>query len=463
MVPPQKELHRVNLLANDRVRAVLRHPALSLSLLWMTTAFVLLVGALTALGALMPVGHPLQDKNLNPGMWLTWHVWFAVLPFSALLIGRIWCAVCPIAFIADLFGKVARLNLPVPKFVKRLDFWLLLATFVVVDSTEGLTGVADSPLGTAVFLVLIVGAAVAVTFVFERRTFCRYLCPLSGWLGTYATVSIFEVRGNKRVCQTRCGDYSCYKGTERVPGCPMFLYPASMTTNAECMMCGNCIKSCENRGVQLNLRPPLQELWQNTKPTVALGLFSIVICGVMLLHQFGKLAWWKAMELAFPLPPLLGELGAYALFVGFTVTGFLLASVLSSAAGREGLPANLARFGLGFVPMALAGHLSYVTQKFLSKGVGVISSWFVMLYWSLVRGVPFGSEAVAQPLAAAPPVVTLVKFQILSLGILGSVIAIVKIARGGGEGGSLGRALPHLLYLLLLSALFLYAYLSVGS
>jgi hypothetical protein len=243
----------------------------------------------------------------------------------------------------------------------------------------------------------------------------------------------------------------------------MFLYPASMTTNAECMMCGNCIKSCENRGVQLNLRPPLQELWQNAKPTVALGMFALVISGVMLLHQFTRLAWWKAMEVAYPLPPLLGELGAYVLFVGFTVTGFVLASVLSAAAARESLSSNLARFGLGFVPMALAGHLTFVTQKFLTKGIDVITSYFVLPYWSLVKGIPLGSQPVAQPFAAAPPVVTFIKFQILALGTLGSLVAIVKIARSAGPGEALARALPHLLYLLVLSVLFSYSYLSVGS
>jgi polyferredoxin len=218
--PPEKEVHRINLLRNERLRTVLRHPALSLSLLWITTVFVLFVAAITAYGGLQAPSHPLQQKNLNPGMWLTWHVWFAVFPLSALLIGRLWCAVCPIAFIGDLVVKVARLNVPVPKIVKRLDFWLLLATFVVVDSTEGLTGVADSPLATAVFLVLIIGAAVFFTFLFERRTFCRYVCPLSGWLGTYATLSVFEVRGNKRVCQTRCGDYSCYRAPGVSPAAP---------------------------------------------------------------------------------------------------------------------------------------------------------------------------------------------------------------------------------------------------
>ena len=321
VVPPEKEAHRINLLRNERLRAVLRHPALSLSLLWSTTAFVLFVAAITFWGGLQPPGHPLRQRRCStPGMWLTWHVWFAVLPLSALLFGRIWCAVCPIAFIGDLVAKVARLNLPVPKIVKRLDFWLLLAAFVVVDSTEGLTGVArlaprDVPVPGADhrrrgLLHLRVRAAGVLPLLLPARRLAGHL--LHGE----------HLRGagqQARVSDPLRGATPATRAPSSVPGCPMFLYPASMTTNAECMMCGNCIKSCDNRGVQLNLRPPLQELWQNPKPTVALGLFALVIAGVMLMHQFTKLPWWKALEAAYPLPPVIADLGAYGLFVGFTV------------------------------------------------------------------------------------------------------------------------------------------------
>ena len=44
-------------------------------------------------------------------------------------------------------------------------------------------------------------------------------------------------------------------------------------------MCTNCVKSCENRGVQLNVRPPLVELWRNSAPTVALSVFAFVLAG----------------------------------------------------------------------------------------------------------------------------------------------------------------------------------------
>ena len=60
----------------------------------------------------------------------------------------------------------------------------------------------------------------------------------------------------------------------------MFSYPASLSANAECMMCFNCMKSCENRGVQVNLRPPLQELWHQAQPLLSLSLFGVMLVGL---------------------------------------------------------------------------------------------------------------------------------------------------------------------------------------
>ena len=155
---------------------------------------------------------------------------------------------------------------------------------------------ADKPLATGVLLVIIISMAVLFCVLFERKVFCRYVCPLAAVLGTYSTLSIAEVRGNKKICQTQCGQHSCIKGTELAEGCPMFSYPASLTTNTECMMCLNCLKSCENRGVQVNLRPPLQELWHQSQPIFSISFFGVMLIGLMARHQFTKLTYWKIWE-----------------------------------------------------------------------------------------------------------------------------------------------------------------------
>ncbi|MDD5563407.1 MAG: FHA domain-containing protein [Thermoanaerobaculaceae bacterium] len=448
VAPPEKELHKLNLLRHEKVRALLRNPRLFATFIWIDIAVVALVTLFTLWGGSRPAGHPLQAFENNPGMLVTWLIWFPLLPITAFLVGRIWCGVCPIAGIGDLAARIKRYNLPVPKILKRLDFWLLIASFVAVDYIEELAGVADRPWATAVFLIAIVYLAVAFTVLYERKTFCRYLCPLGGLLGAYSTMSMAEVRGNKKVCQTQCGEHTCYKGSGTVAGCPLASYPASLATNADCMMCGNCVKSCENRGVQVNLRPPLQELWKNAQPTLALSLFAVILVGLMAKHQFPALTSWLSAQQRLGWSDPTAHTVLFVGFVFVAVAGFAAASTLAAAASQETVVRNMTVYGIALIPLAFAGHLAHVTHEFLGDGIYQIVGYSIKLYEAVFKGIAIGSREVVVTPFVNPGVLTFLKFLIVAGGFVGSLVALVMIARRVSERNVLARALPHIVLLL---------------
>ncbi len=452
---PEKEIHKLNLLRNDRVRNFLRHPKLMATLLWIDLIFVLGVLAVTLYGGTRPAGHPLAEFATNPGMLVTWIIWFPALPITAFLVGRIWCGVCPIAFAGDLVGKVKRYNLPVPKIFKRLDFWLVAASFILIDYVEELFGVADRPIATAVLLIVLIYLAIAMTVFWERKTFCRHICPLAGVLGAYSSMSMFEVRGNKKVCQTQCGEHTCYKGTATVDGCPLFSYPASMNMNAECMMCLNCLKSCDNRGVQLNVRPPLQEIWRNGQTSLALSVFGVILVGMMAKHQFPKLAVWA------PVQQRLGWSDQWAhtiLYFGsilIAVTAFWLASILSAAASREGITKNMATYGVAFIPLALSGHVAHLAHEILGEKLYLLLAYPVKLFQSLFGGVPIAASTFQIAPFVPDPVITFLKFLLVAGGVVGSVVALVMVSRRISTENVFARAMPHLLLVGVFSVAYL--------
>lgn len=444
---PEKEVHKLNLLRNEKLRDFLRRPRLLTALTWVNIAFVGLVTVFTLYGATRPVGHPLAEAATNPGMLVTWLVWFTFLPLGTVLVGRIWCGICPIAGIGDLVARLKRFNLQVPKLFKRLEFWGLALAYVVVDLTESSVEIDDSPLSTGIFLLVILYLAIAFTVLFERRAFCRYLCPLASWLGAYSTMAPIEIRGNKKVCQTQCGEHTCYKGTDQVEGCPMFLYPASMASNAECLLCTKCVQACEHKGVQLNLRPPLQELWRNTQPILALSVFSVMLIGIMGFHQFKGLAWFKPLKTTFIAVSQVRNPVLMLSFIAVCVLGLALAAVLSAAASGERTGENMARYGIGFVPLAFAGHAAHLVEGLLSEGLYELLGYVVKLRDAVFKGIPMaGREGLITPFIN-PAVITFLKFLIVSGGIGGSLVALVMIARRGGGKNTSARVLPHLLLL----------------
>ena len=444
---PEKELHTRNLLRDDRIRDVLRRPGLMSTLIWIDIVFVAFVTAFTLYGGTRPAGHPLAEFATNPGMLVTWLVWFPLLPISAFLVGRVWCGICPIAGFGDLAGRITRFNLPVPPIVKRLDFWLLVIAFVIVDYVEELFGVADQPWATAVFLIVILYLAAAMTVLYERKAFCKYVCPLAGVLGAYSAMSILEIRGNKKVCQSQCGDHSCHKGTATVEGCPLFAYPASINTNAECMMCLNCVKTCDNRGLQLNLRPPLQELWRNKEPMLAMSVFAVLLVGLMAKHQFPALTWWMAAQQRLGWSDASAHTILFVAFALFALGSFLVTSILSAAASRESVLTNVAGYGIAFLPLAFAGHVAHLMHEFLGEGLYTLLGYLVKVWDTVVGGVPIASSTYALAPFVPESVVSFMAFLLVLGGLVGSMIAFVMIARRRSPEAALPRVLPHMLLL----------------
>lgn len=449
VVPSEKEIHKINILRQDRIRDLLRHPLIPRVLVWFNMFVVTVMAGFTLYGGSRPAGHPLQDFGNNAGMVITWLIWFPILPISAFMFGRVWCGMCPIAGIGELAARVKKLNFPVPKFIKQMDFWLIIISFLLIDYLEVYFGVPDKPWATGMLLVIIIGLSVLFCVLYERKTFCRYLCPLAGMLGAYSTLSVVEVRGNKKVCQTQCGTMSCYKGTERADGCPMFSYPASLETNTRCMMCLNCVKSCENRGVQINIRPPLQELWHQALPLFSLSFFGVMLVGMMANKQFPHLTYWLTREQGLGWTEGTSHPVLFFSFLVAAILPFALASSLSAAASQEKASENMARYGIAFIPLAFSGHLAHVTHEWLGDGIYTLNQYLIKVYDSLVHGIPIGSRDVVISPFIHGSIITFLKVMMVFGGFAASVFALIMIARKFSEKSVFARALPHLLVLVM--------------
>ena len=59
---------------------------------------------------------------------------------------------------------------------------------------------------------LITAGAVLRSLVFEKRFWCRHLCPVGGMNGLFAKLSILELRAEAGTCGGSCSSYACFKG-----------------------------------------------------------------------------------------------------------------------------------------------------------------------------------------------------------------------------------------------------------
>ncbi len=253
---------------------------------------VLLIGfVFTILAGL--IGTPVGSHNF--GIIFVWIAWWAILILILVpFLGRSWCAVCPIPLIGEWFQRGAILNPPSkqapfiprrwPKIFQNSWFQNVFFIFLALSSSVLLT----TPKITAMVLAGMLTLGTFLTFWFERRTFCRFLCPVGGFIGLYSQNAPLELRTqNKKICLT-CKEKPCYNGSSLGYGCPWNTFPTALNKNTYCGICLECIRTCPNDNISLNLRPfladlsiPLTRLDETFKAFIMLGS-AMVYTGVFL-------------------------------------------------------------------------------------------------------------------------------------------------------------------------------------
>jgi ferredoxin len=407
---------RVDLLTVPWIRRILTAPAFQPALQIPSLAVMV---AIVWLGLV-----DVQDGGMNLATKFTWTIWWAGVIFTFVLVGRAWCLSCPFGALnewtARLAGPVRRLPRPFR------NIWWATGMFVLLTWADEQLGVVRSPRVTAWLAIVFAALAVAVGFLFERRSFCRYLCPIGGVIGIYSMTAPLELRPRSSATCAGDRDKACYRGSPARTGCPMFEFPGALDRNNYCTLCAQCVTNCEHGNLALRVRAWGKDLWATTRRTRDEAYLAVVLVGLTLLVTAQMLSAWPdwVSALAGYLPgairstlkPVvyLGLIESILLLGGALVVGPLL--VLGGAALTNrlaGTPTGLRRtfvlFGYVLVPVGLAMHLAHNLAHLLLEGGGIIpvTQRVIALYTPFSVGVadwrvmPLAPQAVVSLLQVA--------------------------------------------------------------
>jgi ferredoxin len=390
--------------------------------------------------------------SANLGTTLTWVLWWPLIPLLMFGLGRFWCAICPFATVVDAVQKLAGLGRPVTPFLKRYGIWIIDATFILITWADHVFGIVESPRGSGYLLAMLVTASVVTAVFYERRAWCRFLCFLGGLSGNYSRLAAIELRATPEICAS-CRTQSCYRGDDRTPGCPIFEFPRTMISSANCSLCGNCIKVCPNDSIRLTPRTPTRELWFMSRPRFEESFLAAVIVGIVLVQNVTMLSFWQpVMDWLTHLLVGSRTLAFTAIFTAAMAIPFGMmtgAARLSGAATGESVSKNFARFGYAVIPLDLAGHVAHNLFHLLSEGRAV--------FFNAAAVVDYHVTGPAE--VVSPDTVQMLQFVIVGLGIAGSIYTARKIAqRSGSTTRPLPALIPHIVVLVLFGLVNLYLF-----
>ena len=431
-----------NLLDNRTVAAVARSR-------WYPGVIQAPVAAVFGLVAYQLLVGP-DSAHDNAGTALMWVIWWPLLPITFLLFGRIWCAVCPFATLSDLVQRLVGLHRPVPRFLKLYGIWVIDASFVLITWADHVWGVVESPWGSGVLLLMLTTAVVVSGALFQRRAFCRYLCFLGGLSGNYSRGGMLALRADPAICATCTSRAACYNGTDTVAPCPLFTFPRTMDSSANCNLCANCVKACPHDAITLTVRAPSRELWFVRRPRIEESLLAMAIMGIVLIQNLTMLSVWDDLlgtvrSATGVSSPAVVFTVAFAVAVTLPVGLLVLAARVAAPHSKEGVVANVARFGYALIPLDVAGHVAHNLFHLLAEGGTAIAT---------VGGL-VGVGSGASTLLVGAGTITVLQYVLLVAGTAGSLYTAYRITRARHHIAARQRAVlrPYAGLILLLAAL----------
>jgi len=395
-----------------------------------------------------------QDRAHNGGLNLFWAWWWPLILLTYPLVGRLWCSFCPFMVWGEISQRLARTLGWQPARWPRgdSDRWaapVLSAGFAAILLWEAVGNLENTAWLSSCLLLLITAGAVVGSLVFEKRFWCRYLCPVGGMNGLFAKLAISELRAQIGTCSGSCSSFACFKGGPAegegyaTAGCPVGTHPAHLADNRNCVLCLTCAQACPHRSVTLRLRPPAADLQRSMDPPAGEAGLILVLAGGLCLHHWERLLGWLPAGISalahgqFPVAATLsGGLGLQAQATISLSEGPLLPR-LAIACLALALPAGLWLL----VRLAAARLLPGRGRPWLLLYALLPLLWSVMLAHHLALGMAEGGQLLAVSVApwlgwsaahlpswsADPHVIGFCQTLAVGLGLAGSVVLLRRL------------------------------------
>jgi polyferredoxin len=431
-------------------------------------------------------GSDVSSENL-----LTWGAWtiffWPVILITLVLLGRAWCAVCPIGTIGAVANRFT-LGLRWPRLLSNLSLSLIVFV-LVLWMIRPVTAFDTVPSQTAWFFLAVAAAAAATGLLFSGRVFCRYVCPISAHLGVISLVApvsleaattgelrsgpSLDVPRAKAVEACRsCAGHPCNRGTAEREGCAWGLYPAVMgEMNRYCSLCLKCVKNCPAPGtIKAVISWPFSRLWKVSQPRPGEALSILVLMAIFLFHM----AWGHGTRtptfVKDAAPDVLTFLSAEdAVYVSVEVIGLVTmiglysaVTLLSSKMLHARFLAVFPLFAFAYLPLFVFRALGYLAQDILRSGgrwvtfalnqAGVSIYLDPELFGSLSKPIFGGTTYNVYAALLTVPIL---------LGLLVAIYAAYRIARSlvADNGGALRLAAPHMALMMVILGQYEFPYL----
>ncbi|MFQ5808513.1 MAG: 4Fe-4S binding protein [Armatimonadota bacterium] len=378
-------------------------------------------------------------RKTNTTTLAVWGLWWPALLVASVVLGRLWCTVCPVELVTNVTRRVTRRlgieGVALPTWARAGA--IIIALYMLLQLLVAGYSLHRNPGYTSWMLVGLLGLGLIVGVAFrDPRAFCKGFCPAALLLDAYSRFTPVHLTAKDTAVCDACETRECVAAELRdrwdCRSCPSRLQPYAREAGDGCVLCLQCAKVCPYDNMGFGVARPGFGPRVMRPLSIGAAIFVVIASGFV-AHELS--AEVKPFDEVFHAVPqqfsaTLGLGFDWAEAVWFLLLLPLAVAALMWGATRiaKGTPTFaewLAGAALVITPAVAAGHVT--------KAIVKMSSWSPFIPLSLAE--PGGRATAARILSeaqAAPPAL-LPHAALAAVGILlmalGAGLALATIRR----------------------------------
>ncbi len=252
--PPRRAKRR-----RERGPDLLKLPVIGPFLTWRHSRLVMqtplmLISALILFDGF--TGPSLAPRNF--ATTLSWVHYRGLLVLALLMAGNLFCMGCPFMVPRKLSKWLLKPTRRWPQALR--NKWLPIGGLLLILWSYEAFALWSSPLLTAWVAVAYFVGAFVIDGLFEKATFCKYVCPLGLFNFAYGVLSPVKISARSLDTCRDCATKDCQQGHPGARGCELDLFVPAMKTSMDCTLCMDCVHACPHDNIALLVRPPATRL-----------------------------------------------------------------------------------------------------------------------------------------------------------------------------------------------------------
>ncbi len=377
-------------------------------------------------------------RNTNLSNLIIWSYWWPLIIATSILFGKYWCSICPVELVQFFVEKVGLKKKP-GKLLKSGFFVTIFYILILIIGIHTLA-IHRIPNLMAFYMIFLLFVAVIVSIIWEKRTFCSYVCPIGHLLGLYSMFSSTELRvKDRKVCDS-CNTKDCIARENFnklvARSCTSNLYPANIDNNYSCILCSQCMKSCTKDNIIVKKRMFGKDLFKNVNLPLSAMIFFTVVSFFVIYEVLTEWSIAKHYVMVFPnyinnlfnvTGKATGTVKAISLFILLPLCFYGFFVFFKKTFGKESFSDSLLQLVLALLPVTATMHLLKAILKTTSR----------IPYWKFalkdMSGVKYAKLIMENPnllnkevLHTISPILT---FFTIVLPFIGTVLGFIVVSK----------------------------------